>query len=295
LTATAGTVVVLQSPAYEQTPAPATWATIGPVSASIEDRPPALSQAGQSSDPVQEQANLRERQDAGLRAALAGYEKDESVGLALVVVDRNTGRAFSYHGDRPFETASIVKVDILATLLLQAERAGRPLTESEKRLATSMIEESDNDAATTLWNRTGGIAGNATLFGLTATRSGLDGGWGGSTSTAEDQARLITALVGPRSPIKGSDYLFDLMRNVDDSQAWGISAAAERGEAVALKNGWLPIATDGGRWAVNSMGRITDSDTDVTVAVLSRGHETLQAGIDLVEEVTKMARLCLGF
>jgi beta-lactamase class A len=299
LAATAGVVVVFRLPAYEHKPAHARWAAVGPVAASIEDRSPAPSPTGPSSDqpqgPDRDQAHQRDRREAELRAALARYEKDESVDLALVVVDRNTGRAFSYHGDRHFGTASIVKVDILATLLLQAESSGRPLTESEKRLATAMIEESDNDAATTLWNRTGGISGSAAAFGLTQTTPGPRGLWGGSTTTAEDQARLITALAGPGSPIKGADYVFGLMRNVDDEQAWGISAAAEQGEVVALKNGWIPDDAAGGRWLVNSMGRITGSGTDVTMVVLSGGHGTFEAGVGVVEAVATLARLYLGW
>lgn len=57
------------------------------------------------------------------------------------------------NGSTRFRTASIVKVDILAALLLQHQRSGTPLTNSEQDLARSMITSSDNAAASSLWRR----------------------------------------------------------------------------------------------------------------------------------------------
>jgi hypothetical protein len=37
----------------------------------------------------------------------------------------------SYHGNVPFSTASVVKVDILATLLLPARQEGRQISASD--------------------------------------------------------------------------------------------------------------------------------------------------------------------
>ncbi|HEY2302510.1 MAG TPA: hypothetical protein VGH66_11480, partial [Acidimicrobiales bacterium] len=53
-------------------------------------------------------------------------------------------------------TASIVKVEILGTLLSQAQAEGRGLTTTEEATATSMIEVSDNDSAPALWDEVGG-------------------------------------------------------------------------------------------------------------------------------------------
>jgi beta-lactamase class A len=261
-----------------------------PTPVSTEDVVPAPPVA-KDQDPAQQ----RQQSEAALTAALERYDARRYVDLALTVVDRNTGRTFSYNGEWLFETASIVKVEILATLLLEAQHSRRPLTASEQSLATTMIEYSDNVAASALWDRTGGISLSTDAFGLTGTRPGANGRWGGATTTAEDQARLITTLASPGCPIDDSGYVFGLMRNVDDSQAWGISAAARPGETVALKNGWMPRPNDHSHWAVNSIGRITGADTDVTVVVLSRGHTSLKAGVELVEAVTKTARGYLGW
>ncbi|MDQ6649278.1 MAG: class A beta-lactamase-related serine hydrolase, partial [Actinomycetota bacterium] len=75
---------------------------------------------------------------------------------SVAIVDLATGTAFGYHDERRFPAASVVKVDILAALLLQAQDAGRPLSADADELAVSMIEQSDNDAADLLWESIGG-------------------------------------------------------------------------------------------------------------------------------------------
>ena len=61
-----------------------------------------------------------------------------------------------YHPGVAEDTASIVKVDVLATLLAQAQAAGRFLTAGQQALAVPMIEQSDNDDAEDLWDSEGG-------------------------------------------------------------------------------------------------------------------------------------------
>src|SRR5207248_274855 len=81
-------------------------------------------------------------------------------------------------------TASVVKMDILATVLYQNQKAGRQLSATQKALATKMITASDNDAATALWNSAGGAGGVATAnraFGLTQTKPNY--AWGMTTTT----------------------------------------------------------------------------------------------------------------
>jgi beta-lactamase class A len=242
----------------------------------------------------QVQRQQRQQRESALTAALQQYDRDP-VDLAVTVVDRTTGRTFSYNGQRPFETASIVKVDILATRLLQAQRARRSLSAREKGLATRMIEYSDNDAATQLWWSTGGISASTGAFGLTATAGGAGGYWGLTTTTAEDQARLVGALADPNGPVHDGGYVLSLMGQVAAGQAWGISAAARPGESVALKDGWMPRDNQRGRWTVNSIGRITGAGTDVVIVVLSRGHPSLGAGIATVEAVTRQTRTYLSW
>ena len=243
---------------------------------------------GQARATIGEQIERQQRESA-LTARLAAI--DGSVDLAVAVQDRRTGRTYTYAGTKQFRTASIVKVDILATLLLQADRAGRSLTGAEKALAATMIRSSDNDAASTLWRRTGGISATMSAFGLTSTRQGADGDWGETMTTAEDQLRLLAQLAAPAGAVPGGSYVLDLMSAVVSGQRWGVSAAARAGERVALKNGWYPA--DGG-WILNSVGRITDADSDLLLVVLSRGHPAYASGIRTVEEVAALVRETVG-
>ncbi|GIJ55497.1 hypothetical protein Vau01_030130 [Virgisporangium aurantiacum] len=232
----------------------------------------------------------QQQREAALTARLAQLDGG-SVDLAVAVLDRRTGRAYSYAATKQFRTASIVKVDILATLLLQANRAGRSLTSAEKSLAATMIRNSDNDAASALWRRTGGISATLSTFGLTSTRQGSDGDWGETTTTAEDQLRLLAQLADPAGAVPGGSYVLDLMSAVVADQDWGVSAAAHAGERTAVKNGWYPVS---GGWILNSLGRITDADSDLLVVVLSRGHSAYASGIRTVEQVAALVRETVG-
>src|SRR5438067_7835613 len=90
-----------------------------------------------------------------IRAYLDGREDRASVAL----LDLDTGERWVYHPHRRFDTGSIVKVQILGALLHRAQTEHRPLTSWEKSNAVPMIENSDNDAATRLWNSLGGTSG----------------------------------------------------------------------------------------------------------------------------------------
>lgn len=220
-----------------------------------------------------------------LQKSLAG----QTGRLSISIKDLGTGFSYTYNPGLRTAAASIVKVDILVTLLLQAQKAHRRLTASERRLASRMIEHSDNDAATALWNIVGGSYGlgraNRTL-GLRNTVPGPGGYWGSTTTGAKDQVRILGALTGSSSPLNKQNrrYVLGLMSKVTADQAWGVSAA---GGTVALKNGWLPRPVDGGRWTVNSIGRVTTGRHTYLIAVISDRHPSLSTGIDAVEDAVR--------
>jgi beta-lactamase class A len=236
----------------------------------------------------------REGRASALTDALHAYDDSEPSAFSVSVVNRRTGETYSYRGQERFQTASIVKVDILATLLLKAQQAGRGLTAGERALAEKMIKNSDNNAASALWSEIGSGSGLAKAngqFGLTGTTPGPDGAWGSTTTTAEDQARLLSRLLddGPLTDAS-QDYVLGLMASVERDQAWGVSSAAGNGERVQLKNGWLDPTNLHGRWVINSIGRVTDADTDVTLVVLSRGHTSMGVGTTVVGKIAALTR-----
>ncbi|MFJ6542760.1 serine hydrolase [Streptomyces sp. NPDC091385] len=197
------------------------------------------------------------------------------------------------HGDAgPFDTASIVKVDILAAALLRARDAGHGLSAAERVQAKAMIEHSDNAAANALWRSIGlapGLEAANKRLGLTETQGGSGPRWGLTRTTPRDQIRLLRAVFDPdrTTPLDASSraYIRSLMGNVADEQSWGVSAA---GSHEALKNGWLQRNTTG-LWDVNSVGRIERGGHRYLVAVLSDGNTSMKDGVALVERAARAA------
>ncbi|MEV0207484.1 serine hydrolase [Streptomyces sp. NPDC050788] len=229
--------------------------------------------------------------DALLAAAMGSVSVEDGADVSVAVLDPDSGEGASY-GTGAFDTASIVKVDILATLLLQAQDADRQLTADEKSYATAMIENSDNDSASALWRVIGeadGLDAANERFGLTGTTGGDGMLWGLTQTTAADQLTLLRQVFGDDSQLSEASrtYLQGLMGRIAADQHWGVSAAAD-GSQWALKNGWLARSTTG-LWDVNSIGRVTVDGRDCLVAVLSNGNSTKAKGISLVEAVAKAA------
>ncbi|MHC3472013.1 serine hydrolase [Streptomyces sp. 7R007] len=229
--------------------------------------------------------------DALLATAMKSVSVADEADVSVAVLDVDSGESATY-GDAAFDTASIVKVDILATLLLQAQDAGRQLTATEKAYATKMIENSDNASASALWDAIGeadGLDAANKTFGLTGTEGGDGALWGLTQTTAADQLTLLRQVFGDDSKLSAASraYLQGLMGQIEADQHWGVSAAAD-GSRWALKNGWLARSTTG-LWDVNSIGRVTADGRAYLVAVLSNGNATQAKGIALVESAAKAA------
>ena len=230
---------------------------------------------------------------AALLAALAPVLRHRTGMLAVGVANLSTGVTATYHQRQAFHTASIVKADILATLLLPLQLQHAGLSLDEQDLATAMIEDSDNGAATALWNVIGaapGLAAGDQALRLRHTVPGQDGWWGLTATTVTDQLRLLSALTSRHSPLKATSrrYELDLMHNVQTGQNWGVTAAASRGTEPAVKNGWMPDGA-GGLWDINSIGVISRHGQRLLVTVLSSGQPSQQAGIDQVQAAAKAA------
>lgn len=224
---------------------------------------------------------------AQARERIEAYVRRHDGHLAVAALDRQ-GTAAVTVGTRRFETASIVKVNILAALLLRQKPQGKALGSGTRRLAEDMIVSSDNAAAVSLWQRIGGSRGlsaaNRTL-GLRETKPNTH--WGLTTTTAADQLRLLTALTSPTGPLTAQDrtFVMDLMKKVIPEQRWGITAAREAGSrSVHVKNGWDTVDVDNGRWLVNSIGRVVEARHDWLIAVLSDHHVSQKEGIRVVEK-----------
>ncbi|WP_200262239.1 serine hydrolase [Streptomyces sp. HSG2] len=231
--------------------------------------------------------------DERLAEALSSVTSDAPGRVAVSAVDVETGEGAAVGDEVVFATASIVKVDILAALLLRAQDDGRSLTPQEEQWAQDMIRSSDNAAASALWDVIGGAEGLTAAnerFGLTRTTAGAEGLWGLTETTVEDRLLLLRVVLTDSSELNASSraYARELMGTVVDGQDWGVSAACDEAGEALLKNGWLP-RTETGLWVVNSFGLVERDGRRLLVAVLSDGQPDQEVGIDLVETVAERA------
>jgi hypothetical protein len=224
-----------------------------------------------------------------LHHAIATYIAHREGAISVAMFDGNTRHLMLVHSKLRGRTASIVKVDILETLL---HRTGGHLTEDQRETAKQMIENSDNDAATDLWNQDGGAPGVESYnddLGLKQTKPNVD--WGLTTTSAADQVTLIRELLRHSTLLTSSAQRFQrkLMRHVEADQQWGISAGVPKSATFGIKNGWLPVSEDHDRWAVNSIGWVRGQSKRYEIAVITQHNDTEGYGIQTIEHIARLA------
>jgi beta-lactamase class A len=247
---------------------------------------------------AEEQAETdRAKRVTQLTAALKKLDAT-SPEFSVAVLDKRTGERYDYRGTVKYDTASIVKAQILACMLLHDQDAEHDPTSAEMAWARPMIRLSDNNAATSLFQHVGartGVTRCNQRLGLTQTV--VNSSWGLTRTTADDQIRLLSKLVDTKGPLDTDSRktAFTLMNTVSSAQRWGIPSIARSGETTTVKNGWDTRSADGGLWAINTIGRVTSDDTSVSVAVLSHDNRSMSAGVSLVQKVAKLTRQYLEY
>jgi beta-lactamase class A len=233
--------------------------------------------------------------------AAQSYLSSRAGTVLAAVDDLQTGQTWTIGQGEPEAEASIVKLDILETLLAQHHADGTALSAQQMSLTQAMIEDSDNDAATALWYQVGGARGirafNAAVGLADTTPSRCVNcagfpwpGWGLTTTTPADQLALLREIAVPNAQLSDSEraYALGLMENVTESQRWGVSGGVPSRVTVALKNGWLPLTSAADDWQINSIGWISGDGQSYLVAVLSTGNPTEQYGIDTIDDLAAM-------
>jgi beta-lactamase class A len=236
-----------------------------------------------------------------LGSAAASYVSRRDGVVLAAVYDLRTGQTWQFGQGQPQDEASVVKLDVLETLLAERGRSGTELSAGDRTLAEQMIEDSDNDAATSLWDEVGGASGIRsfnTSAGLADTVPSACvncpgfpwPGWGLTTTIPGDQLTLLRTLVEPNSLLTNTErrYALSLMENVTPDQRWGVTAGVPAQATVALKNGWLPLNSANNNWQINSVGWISGSGRDYLIAVLTTGNPTEQYGIDTINQLAAM-------
>ncbi|MFF4210949.1 serine hydrolase [Streptomyces sp. NPDC001796] len=230
-------------------------------------------------------AGLAAKLQNDITSALAGRKGTVAVGL----YDRSTNTTCSLRGTSAYDSASVVKVTVLATLLWDAKKHNRYLTSRENSLATAMITKSDNNATSALWKQLGltKIKGFLAAAGMTQTKPGANGYWGLTQITAQDEQKLLKLLTAKNSVLSDNSraYELKLMANVISSQRWGTPAGAPSGVAVHVKNGWLQRSTHG--WRVHSVGTFNGRGHDYMITVLTWDNSTMNYGVTTIQNVAR--------
>jgi beta-lactamase class A len=269
-----------------------------PLAGTFNDSPSAsASPSPTGPTPEELAAQKRAAEVKGLDAALKKYAATVPE-FSVAVLDKKTGDRYAFRGTETYETASVVKVQVLACLLLTAQDNDRDLTSTELSLAKRMIQASDNDATTSLFTRLGRAAAvtkSNKRLGLTETK--VSNSWGLTRTTVDDQVKLLSQLVNTKGPLDADsrELAHDLMSTVEEDQDWGVPAVAKSGEDTTVKNGWLQRSTENNRWIINTVGRVTGDDTDVSIAVLSHNNSSMSGGIAVVEKAAKLTRQYLKY
>ncbi|GLX52499.1 hypothetical protein Shyhy01_54490 [Streptomyces hygroscopicus subsp. hygroscopicus] len=231
-------------------------------------------------------AGLAAKLTKDITAALANRKGTVAVGL----YDRSTKTTCTLRATTAYDSASTVKVTVLATLLWDAKKHNRYLTSTETSLATAMITKSDNDATSKLWKQLGltKIKGFLAAAGMTRTVPGTDGYWGLTQENVTDEQKLLQLVTAKNSVLSDSSraYILKLMGQVVSSQRWGTPAGAPSTVSVHVKNGWLQRSTHG--WRVHSLGTFNGGGHDYMMSVLTQDNSTMDYGVTTIQNVAKV-------
>jgi hypothetical protein len=205
--------------------------------------PPALPEA----PPAEPTASL-DGLDARVRQATADAAGSGAV-IETVVLDRNTGQIVSNGANKPFPIASVVKLFIADDLLLQESEGKTQLSAADRKSLDVMLRSSDDSAAQTFWDRSGGnaiIARVKARYGLPGTTAPYNSHWDVTTSTASDLVHyydMLLAGTGGLPPEQANVIISDLAQSTPTGtdgypQRFGIPEGLYA-EPVAVKQGWF--------------------------------------------------------
>ncbi|GAA1892316.1 serine hydrolase [Streptomyces durmitorensis] len=246
---------------------------------------PAVAAAAPQVTCTSAQAGLAAKLTKDITAALKNRKGTVAVGLH----DRTTKTTCTLRPTTSFDSASVVKTTVLATLLWDAKKTDRKLSARESDLAYAMITKSDNAATSKLWSQlgTGKINGFLRAAKMTKTVPGSGGYWGLTRINAADEQKLLALITAKNSVLSDNAraYILKLMGKVVSSQRWGTPAGAPSGVAIHVKNGWLQRSTHG--WRVHSIGAFKGGGHDYTISVLTHGNSTMNYGVATIQGVAK--------
>ncbi len=227
---------------------------------------------------------IKDQLDQVLKTISAGSDK-----FGVAITDLRSAKTYSFRGDYASQSASMAKPMIVSMAL---RKAGGLLDAEKAELARKAITESDNDAASALWNYAGyaGYTSLAADLGMTSTH--LDPNkadqWSWTWTTPADQLKLVEALSSAQTKALTPEqchFLWDLMGQVIPDQTWGIGQPKSADVGVHLKNGWVQFKSTDNLWAVNSMGQVDRKGTGLYQACVMTRDVDFPTGRELTSTV----------
>jgi Beta-lactamase enzyme family len=218
------------------------------------------------------------------------------IDVGISVVDVDSGCSFGSLTNEPFLTASVVKLQIMAGVLLTLQDADQPVSYYLDGLLHNMIGASDNSAADDLTHWLGGLGQLQVIgerFGLVDTDNLWAGDWGSTLTTATDQTKLMTELLERGGPLSSASRAIarSYLNGVQADQRWGVGSVSGDGVTALVKNGWWYNAPgDNGvayAWRLNSVGLIESADGRAwSVAILGNEWST-ESDTRLIDELAQ--------
>ncbi len=175
--------------------------------------------------------------------------------ITFAVLDRDNGQMVTNGRGGSIAIASVVKLFIADDLLLQVAKGQTELTPADQQLLDTMLRSSDDGAAETFWNRSGGsdiITRIVGRYGLGSTQVPGNGRWYNTISTVADLVHYYDMLLsgaGGLPPGQANIIVGDLAQSTPMApdgmvpggvypQQFGIPDALYA-EPVAVKQGWM--------------------------------------------------------
>lgn len=208
--------------------------------------------------------------------------------VAIAVYSPKTHKTYSSSNvpNHKFHMASTVKVSILAGLLVKQDGV---LSSHQRSLAKQMIEASDNNSTSELFDDLGGQEGLQSTFNQFGMNdSTANSSWGLSMTTPRDQIKMLNNIFYKSSLLSANSrqYINSLMSNVESDQIWGVSASSNN---FALKNGWLEYGNE--KWILNSIGYVkNDNGTSYTIAMYSDKNQSMQTGEEVLNQLARVTK-----
>jgi hypothetical protein len=243
---------------------------------------PQTSVAGSSSAPGQLEALALD----ALSPAAAELARDLGNDIGIAVYVPSDHRIYQYNAEPQFPAEGAIKLPLMLAVMDRAVRQGKAITDDESDLMRAMITESDNDAATELWNSLGGPSIQAFLE-----RSNISGvtvdskNWRESGMSCVAGARLMGKLMQGEVLDEGHrEYAMRLLSQVEPTADWGVVVAGREAGQAGVMNGWYSKYQG---WALASVGYVIPGDgrPAFTIAIFTDRWRYFREGVRKIEEI----------